>query len=83
MLGPTLKRMNRPEEAETAHQASLAAAREQGNVVGQAMELNNLAGIPYQRKQHDAALGLYTRSLILQPDEKEKASVLNNMANST
>ena len=79
-LGITLESMGKRDDAETAYQTQLTAARELGNVSKEANALNSLANIALSRKQYDQALSLYTRSLTLQPDEQKKAAVLNNMA---
>jgi tetratricopeptide (TPR) repeat protein len=79
-LGATLRVMNRLSEAQTAHQAALAGARELGDARSEATELSSLAGIARQRKQYDTALRLYTHSMAMQPVEIERALVLNNMA---
>lgn len=79
-LGATLYKMNRLSEAETATRAAMAAAREAGNTVAQAEEMNNLGIIAAERKHYDQAINLYNLSHFLQSDESKKATVLQNMA---
>lgn len=79
-LGSVLSKMGHLDAAETAHKAELAAAEEMRNDGARASAHNNLAGIAENRKQYGRALDFYTLSLVMQPDENEKAVVLSNIA---
>jgi len=58
----------------------LSLSRDTGDKNGEAIALNNIAGIFQDKHQYDTALGYYQQSLELQNDLHEKAISYNNIA---
>lgn len=59
---------------------SLDLAKKLGDREGEAVLLNNIAGIFRNKGELDKALKYYEESLRLQTDEREKAPTYNNIA---
>ncbi|MFN3568207.1 MAG: tetratricopeptide repeat protein [Caldimicrobium sp.] len=58
----------------------LAIARELGDKGGEAVALNNIAGIYQDKRDYEKALAYYQQSLNLEKDDKGKATTYNNIA---
>ncbi|MFZ8787696.1 tetratricopeptide repeat protein [Thermocrinis sp.] len=79
-IGLNYWRMGYLDDAMLYFSRSLSLARSLEDRSGQAVVLNNIAGIYRDKGELDKALGYYEESLRLQTDKKEKAITYNNIA---
>jgi len=80
-IGLIYRRMGYLDDALVYYSRSLSLARDLGDRLGQAANLNNIASIYDDKGELDKDLSFYEVSLILKTDEKEKATTYNNIAN--